>query len=153
MTPRYTVGVWVGNDQKTVSIGKGAEGAKVALPIWIRILEKMRDNGRIDPQEDFEVPPNIVFTPIDYDTGLKATADSPIPVLEAFVSGSQPTEEWSTRSQEISRLPWSLQQPFYVPKKGESGEDDGGAGTPGAAPAAGAPASGAAAAPTPKPSR
>ena len=124
MTPRYTVGVWVGNDQKTVSIGKGAEGAKVALPIWIRILEKMRDNGRIDPQEDFEVPPNIVFTPIDYDTGLKATADSPIPVLEAFVSGSQPTEEWSARSQEISRLPWSLQQPFYVPKKGESeGED------------------------------
>src|SRR5690349_10784319 len=113
----------------------------------------MRDNGRIDPQEDFEVPPNIVFTPIDYDTGLKATADSPIPVLEAFVSGSQPTEEWSAHSQEISRLPWSLQQPFYVPKRGESGEDDGGAGAPGAAPAAGAPASGAAAAPTPKPSR
>ncbi|HEY4230612.1 MAG TPA: penicillin-binding transpeptidase domain-containing protein, partial [Thermoanaerobaculia bacterium] len=149
MTPRYTVGVWVGNDQKTVSIGKGAEGAKVALPIWIRILEKMRDNGRIDPQEDFEVPPNIVFTPIDYDTGLKATADSPIPVLEAFVSGSQPTEEWSTRSQEISRLPWSLQQPFYVPKKGE-GENDQEPAAPGAAPTG---ASGSVAAPTPKPSR
>jgi penicillin-binding protein 1A len=149
MTPRYTVGVWVGNDQKTVSIGKGAEGAKVALPIWIRILEKMRDNGRIDPQEDFEVPPNIVFTPIDYDTGLKATADSPIPVLEAFVSGSQPTEEWSARSQEISRLPWSLQQPFYVPKKGE-GENDQEPAAPGAAPTG---ASGSVAAPTPKPSR
>ena len=49
MTPRYTVGVWVGNDQKTQSIGKGAEGARVALPIWIRILEQMRDHGRIDP--------------------------------------------------------------------------------------------------------
>ena len=119
MTPRYTVGVWVGNDQKTQSIGKGAEGAKVALPIWIRIIEKMRDNGRIDPQEDFEVPPNIILTPVDYETGLKATPDSPLPVLEAFVSGSQPTEEWSSRSGDISRLPWSLQQPFYVPKKGE----------------------------------
>jgi len=43
-------------------------------------------------------------------------------VLEAFVSGSQPTEEWSRHSQEISRLPWSLQQPFYVPKKGEVSE-------------------------------
>jgi penicillin-binding protein 1A len=123
MTPRYTVGVWVGNDQKTVSIGKGAEGAKVALPIWIRILERMRDNGRIDPQEDFEVPPNIVLTPVDYETGLKATPDSPLPVLEAFVSGSQPTEEWSSRSGEISRLPWSMQQPFYMPKKGELPEN------------------------------
>jgi penicillin-binding protein 1A len=123
MTPRYTVGVWVGNDQKTQSIGKGAEGAKVALPIWIRILEKMRDNGRIDPQEDFEVPPNIILTPVDYETGLKATPDSPLPVLEAFISGAQPTEEWSSRSGEISRLPWSLQQPFYQPKKGELPEN------------------------------
>ena len=118
-TPRYTIGVWVGNDQKTQTIGKGADGAKVALPIWIRLVEKMKDSGRIDPQEDFEVPPNIVLTPVDYDTGLKATADTPVPVLEAFVSGTQPTEEWSVRAQEIAKLPWSLQQPFYVPKKGE----------------------------------
>lgn len=123
MTPRYTVGVWVGNDQKTQTIGKGADGARVALPIWMRILEKMRDGGRIDPQEDFEVPSNIVLAPVDYETGLKATADTPLPVLEAFVSGSQPTEEWSPRSQEIARLPWSLQQPFYVPKKGELPEN------------------------------
>ncbi len=119
MTPRYTIGVWVGNDEKKVSIGKGAEGSRVALPIWIRIIEQMRDHGRIDPQEDFDVPPGIVLTPVDYETGLKATADTPIPVLEAFVSGSQPTEEWTARSQEIAKLPWSLQQPFYVPKKGE----------------------------------
>ncbi len=119
MTPRYTVGVWVGNDLKTQTIGKGADGAKVALPIWIRILEKMKEGGRIDPQEDFEVPANIVLAPVDYDTGLKATADTPLPVLDAFVSGSQPTEEWNARAQEIAKLPWSLQQPFYVPKKGE----------------------------------
>jgi penicillin-binding protein 1A len=119
MTPRYTVGVWVGNDKKTQSIGKGADGARVALPIWIRILERMKDQGRIDPQEDFEAPPNIVFTPVDYETGLKATPDSPLPVLDAFVSGSQPTEEWNVRSRR-SRSFWSLQQPFYVPKKGET---------------------------------
>lgn len=122
MTPRYTIGVWVGNDQKTQSIGRGADGAKVALPIWIRIVEKMKDQGRIDPQEEFEAPPNLVFTPVDYETGLKATPDSPLPVLETFVNGSQPTEEWSSRSEEIAKLPWSLQQPFYVPKKGELAE-------------------------------
>ena len=120
--PARSGGVWVGNDLKTQTIGKGADGARTALPIWIRILEAMKDHGRIDPQEDFDVPANIVFTPVDYETGLKATADTPLPVLEAFVSGSQPTEEWNPRSQEISKLPWSLQQPFYVPKKGEGAE-------------------------------
>ena len=85
----------------------------------------MRDNGVIDPKEDFDVPGNVVFTPVDYETGLKATADTPIPVLDAFVSGSQPTEEWTPKSKEIARLPWSLQQPFYVPKKGELPESSG----------------------------
>jgi penicillin-binding protein 1A len=123
MTPRYTVGVWIGNDMKTVSIGPGMEGAKVALPVWMRILEKMKADGRIDPKADFDAPPNVVFTAVDYDTGLKATPSSPRPILEAFVSGSQPTEEWNARWEEITRLPWSLQKSFYLPKKGETAAD------------------------------
>jgi penicillin-binding protein 1A len=123
MTPRYTIGVWVGNDKKTASLGRGMDGAKAALPIWIRFVEKMKDAGRIDPKEDFEAPPNVVFTAVDYDTGLKATPDSPRPILETFVSGSQPTEEWSSRWEEITRLPWSLQRSFYLPKKGEGTEE------------------------------
>ena len=119
MTPRYTIGIWIGNDLKTVSLGPGMDGAKVALPVWIRILEKLKEKGRIDPKADFETPPGIVFTPVDYETGLKATPESPRPILEAFVSGSQPTEDWNARWQEITQLPWSLQRPFYVPKKGE----------------------------------
>jgi len=119
MSPRYTVGVWVGNDLKT-TLGDGMEGAKVALPIWIRILQMMKDAGRIDPNADFESPPNVVFTAVDYDTGLKATPGSPRPILEAFVSGSQPIEEWSAKWQEVTRLPWSLQKSFYQPKSGEA---------------------------------
>jgi penicillin-binding protein 1A len=119
MTPRYTVGVWIGNDLKTVSLGQGMEGARVALPVWMRILEKMKSRGRIDPNADFETPPNVVFTPVDYETGLKATPGAPQPILETFLSGSQPTEEWSARWGEIAHLPWSLQESFYVPKKGE----------------------------------
>ena len=119
MTPRYTIGVWVGNDQKTISLGHGMEGARVALPIWMRILEKMKEKGRIDSKADFEAPPNVVFTAVDYETGLKATPGSPRPILEAFVSGSQPTEEWSAKWEEVTRLPWSLQKSFYQPKKGE----------------------------------
>jgi penicillin-binding protein 1A len=119
MTPRYTIGVWVGNDQKTISLGHGMEGARVALPIWMRILERMKEKGRIDQKADFEAPPNVVFTAVDYETGLKATPGSPRPILEAFVSGSQPTEEWSAKWEEVTRLPWSLQKSFYQPKKGE----------------------------------
>jgi penicillin-binding protein 1A len=124
MTPRYTVGVWVGNDLKTVSLGPGMEGAKVALPIWMRILQAMKDHGRIDPNAEFEAPPNLVFTPVDYETGLKATPGTPKPILETFVNGSQPTEEWSSKWEEIIRLPWSLQKSFYTPKKGEAGEPE-----------------------------
>ncbi|MEP6802258.1 MAG: PBP1A family penicillin-binding protein [Acidobacteriota bacterium] len=127
MTPRYTIGVWVGNDLKT-TLGPGMEGARVALPIWMRVLEHMRDNGRLDAKADFEPPPNVVFTAVDYETGLKATPGSPRPILEAFVSGSQPTEEWSSKWEEITRLPWSLQKSFYLPKKGETPDE----GTPAA---------------------
>jgi membrane carboxypeptidase/penicillin-binding protein len=97
------------------------EGARVALPIWTRILDRMKARGRIDPAADFDVPPNVVETPVDYETGLKATPSTPKPILETFLSGSQPTEEWSARWGEITRLPWSLQASFYVPKKGEPG--------------------------------
>jgi penicillin-binding protein 1A len=140
MTPRYTIGVWVGNDRKNASLGKGMDGARAALPIWIRVVEKMKEAGRIDPKEDFEAPPNVVFTAVDYETGLKATRESPQPILETFVSGSQPTEEWSSRWEEITRLPWSLQRSFYLPKKGE-GTDEVPAppATPGAASPAPAP--------------
>jgi penicillin-binding protein 1A len=136
MTPRYTIGVWVGNDRKNASLGKGMDGARTALPIWIRVVEKMKDAGRIDPKEDFEAPPNVVFTAVDYETGLKATPQSPQPILETFVSGSQPTEEWSSRWEEITRLPWSLQRSFYLPKKGEGVEEPP---PPGATPPAGSP--------------
>ena len=136
MTPRYTIGVWTGNDQKTVSLGRGMDGAHAALPIWIRVVEHMRDGGRIDAKDDFEAPPNVVFTAVDYQTGLKATPQSPSPILETFVSGSQPTEEYDARWQEITRLPWSLQRSYYLPKKGESDEER----PPGAPPAATPPA-------------
>jgi membrane carboxypeptidase/penicillin-binding protein len=135
MTPRYTIGVWTGNDLKTASLGRGMDGAHAALPIWIRFVESMKEGGRIDEKEDFDAPPNVVFTAVDYDTGLKATPQSPRPILETFVSGSQPTEEYDSRWQEITRLPWSLQRSFYLPKKGEGGEEGAPAGPPPPTPA------------------
>jgi penicillin-binding protein 1A len=38
-TPQVTAGVWVGFDDKQVSLGKGETGAHAALPIWIEFMQ------------------------------------------------------------------------------------------------------------------
>ncbi len=53
-TPQLTAGVWVGNDDKRVSLGKKETGARAALPIW---LEFMQGAEQGMPVEDF---PNVV---------------------------------------------------------------------------------------------
>jgi penicillin-binding protein 1A len=39
-TPQLTAGVWVGYDDKQISLGKRESGALAALPIWIEFMEK-----------------------------------------------------------------------------------------------------------------
>jgi penicillin-binding protein 1A len=53
-TPQITAGVWVGNDDKRISLGKKETGARAALPIW---LEFMQQGMQGSPVEDF---PNVV---------------------------------------------------------------------------------------------
>ena len=106
---------------KTVSIGPGMDGARVALPVWMRILEKMKEKGQNRSEGGFRRPSQRRLHRRGLRDGLEGdVVDSPRPILEAFVSGSQPTEEWNTRWEEITRLPWSLQKSFYLPKKGEA---------------------------------
>jgi penicillin-binding protein 1A len=53
-TPQITAGVWVGNDDKRISLGKKETGARAALPIW---LEFMQQGTQGTPVESF---PNVV---------------------------------------------------------------------------------------------
>jgi penicillin-binding protein 1A len=53
-TPQLTAGVWVGNDDKRISLGKKETGARAALPIW---LEFMQQAVQGTPAEEF---PNVV---------------------------------------------------------------------------------------------
>ncbi len=53
-TPQITAGVWVGNDDPGISLGKKETGARAALPIW---LEFMQQGMQGIPVEDF---PNVV---------------------------------------------------------------------------------------------
>jgi penicillin-binding protein 1A len=50
-TPHITAGVWVGNDDKRISLGKKETGARAALPIW---LEFMQQAVGAYPAQDFQ---------------------------------------------------------------------------------------------------
>jgi len=39
-TPQLTAGVWVGNDDKRISLGKKETGARAALPIWLEFMQQ-----------------------------------------------------------------------------------------------------------------
>ena len=39
-TPQVTSGVWVGFDDKQISLGKKETGARAALPIWLEFMQK-----------------------------------------------------------------------------------------------------------------
>jgi penicillin-binding protein 1A len=53
-TPSLTAGVWVGNDDKRISLGKKETGARAALPIWLQFMKEAMQGK---PVEDF---PNVV---------------------------------------------------------------------------------------------
>jgi len=42
-TPEITAGVWVGYDDKSVSLGKPETGAVAALPIWLEFMQGALD--------------------------------------------------------------------------------------------------------------
>ncbi len=117
-TPKYTIGVWVGHDAKK-TLGPRSTGADTALPIWLRIVRKMKDAGLVKETDDYDVPPGIVFVPIDLRTGYRATPTCGKPVLMAFLNGTQPTELCGERPHAVSSLPAYLQKAVYVPRPGE----------------------------------
>jgi len=54
-TPQLTAGVWVGNDDKRISLGKKETGARAALPIWLEFSQRAM---QAIPMEDF---PNVML--------------------------------------------------------------------------------------------
>ena len=53
-TPQLTAGVWVGYDDKQISLGKKETGARAALPIWLQFMKNALEG---QPALDF---PNVV---------------------------------------------------------------------------------------------
>jgi penicillin-binding protein 1A len=50
-TPSLTAGVWVGNDDKAISLGKKETGAMAALPVWLEFMQGATEGT---PVQDFQ---------------------------------------------------------------------------------------------------
>jgi penicillin-binding protein 1A len=87
-TPDLVTGVWVGFDDMK-EIGRGEQGARAALPIWVEIM-----NGALKgvPPKPFTQPPGLVVQRIDPKSGLLAPPGSPTGIDEVFLDGTAPTE-------------------------------------------------------------
>ena len=118
-SPEYTVGVWVGYDDPSKSLGGGATGADVALPIWIDVMKQFEKEKLRVAKPDFEAPPGVVIVPMDLRSGRRGVGPCERPVMQAFVAGQEPDKDCSGASVEVSKLPYYLQRPFYVPKEAE----------------------------------
>lgn len=116
-SPEYTVGVWVGYDDPSRSLGGGATGAAVALPIWIDIFKKIDDMKLRAPRPDFDQPPGIVIAPMDLKTGRRGIGPCERVIQEAFIAGQEPDKDCSGNTLAVSKLPYYLQRPFYQPKE------------------------------------
>lgn len=89
-TTRLTCGVWVGLDAKK-TIYRGADGGKVAVPIW---TEFMKTAVQGTPKEEFKAPEGMEWARVDRYTGLLAGGATTDKVLSlAFPNGAAPKDE------------------------------------------------------------
>ena len=86
-TPDLVTGVWVGFDDMR-ELGRGEQGARAALPIWVDIMQNALKSI---PPKPFTQPPGVVVQKIDPKTGLLAPPNTP-GLDEVFLDGTQPTQ-------------------------------------------------------------
>lgn len=116
-SPEYTIGVWVGYDDPSRSLGGGGTGAEVALPIWIDIVKQLDALKLRTPRPEFDIPQGVVMVPMDLKTGRRGVGPCGKVVNEAFIAGQEPDRDCSGATVAVSKLPYYLQKQFYQPKE------------------------------------
>ncbi len=80
-TPSFCGGVWVGFDQAN-PMGRGATGARMALPIWAKFMGKITDQKG---EEAFIRPPGIIEENVCLNSGMLATSGCDSIAAEVFL--------------------------------------------------------------------
>ena len=105
---KVVCGVWVGLDEKKM-IFKGADGAKVALPIWIDFMKVALPTTE---REDFKAPEGMEWADIDRYTGLLASSATSDRVIRlAFKPGTVPRSGSLPSENRIWGRPPALPEP------------------------------------------
>lgn len=88
-SPELVTGVWTGFDTPR-TLGKGEVGGRAALPAWVEYMAAALERYKVD---DYHVPKGIVFARIDPKTGALAGPGNSSGVKEAYVEGTEPSNE------------------------------------------------------------
>lgn len=88
-TPQLAAGVWIGYDDRSISLGEKVTGGIIACPVWTQFMREALEG---EPVLNFMQPENIEWALIDPSTGLLALNKTSGTSLEAFVKGTVPTE-------------------------------------------------------------
>jgi penicillin-binding protein 1A len=87
-TPDLVCGVWTGYDDMR-ELGRGEQGARAALPIWVDVMIAAHKGL---PPKPFAQPPGVVVQKIDPKTGLLAAPGAAGAIDEVFLEGTAPTQ-------------------------------------------------------------
>jgi penicillin-binding protein 1A len=104
--PQLACVSWVGYDQER-PLGRSETGSKAAAPAWV---DFMQEAIKQYPATDFAVPDEIEFYPIEEQTGKLLADDDPRSRIEAFASGTAPTEYASAKKAPKARDFFRLDQ-------------------------------------------
>jgi penicillin-binding protein 1A len=105
--PNVVCGVWAGRDDHK-PLGHNETGARVALPIWRKFMEKATAGQE---NVDWPVPDGVTKVLIDPATGLRAGVDSPCGEIreQYFVEGTEPKGVCNAHDNFRLKLPHFLQ--------------------------------------------
>jgi penicillin-binding protein 1A len=92
-SPFIAAGAWFGVDDPQVSLGKGLDGSKAALPAWARFMRDSHDTLSYSRKE-FDQPERIENVKI-----CQVTKNIPVNLCpwetEVFIKGTEPTKRCS----------------------------------------------------------
>src|SRR5881396_1090745 len=103
-TPQLTAGVWVGFDDKQISLGKKETGARAALPIWLEFMQgAMAGTPTMDFANVVPLEEQVGEHHINVDTPDTApTEDEPAAPKEKPPSVSHPTKTGTANTAGVS---------------------------------------------------
>ena len=88
-SPDLVVGVYTGFDEPR-SLGKRETGSSVAVPIFKDFMESALADVPLTP---FRIPPGIRHVQVNAKTGARANPGDEKVIWEAFVTGTEPTDD------------------------------------------------------------